>query len=383
MEFSIYVHIPFCAARCPYCDFTITVTRNRPEARYVEALRAELTARWQAGPWRAGSVCSVFFGGGTPSLIAPDCIGAILEEARHLAGASFVPREITLEANPEALRVPALEAWRRAGVNRLSLGAQSFQPRHLAFLGRTHRAKDIGEAVRSARSAGFRNVSLDLIFGMPGQTREELEDDLGRALALSPDHISAYNLTMEPRTRHYREWKRGKFTLPGEEAQAAMFGQIGARLRAAGLLRYEISNFARPGFESLHNIHYWTRGSSLGIGAGAHSAVVRASGGTRWWNLRDHKRYMARALAGESCEEGREVLTVEDARREWAFLRLRLIEGFGVEEFESAFRTGFEEAFPGVRDRLREAGLVRDAPGRVVLTARGRLLSNEAFLGFF
>lgn len=383
MEFSLYVHIPFCAVRCPYCDFNVTVARNRPEERYLEAITAELRSRWKSGPWRAGEVRSVFFGGGTPSLIAPGFIAEFMGEVRRCARERFLPREVTLEANPEALRLASLEGWRRAGIDRLSLGAQSFQARHLAFLGRLHSADEIDDAVRLARAAGFGNVSLDLIFGMPGQTLEELDGDLARVIALAPEHVSAYNLTMEPRTRLYREWKRGKFQLPGEDEQAEMFGLIGARLSKAGLRRYEISNFAREGFESVHNRHYWMRGSSLGIGAGAHSCIASSSGGRRWWNLRDHKRFMSRAIAGESCVEGEEALSPRDARREWVFLRLRLVEGFSVDEFEETFGAGFHESFPGVLDRLVAAGLVPEGPGRVALSERGRLFSDDAFLSFF
>lgn len=383
MEFSLYVHIPFCAVRCPYCDFNITVIRNRPEARYLKAITAELRSRWEGGPWRAGEVRSVFFGGGTPSLVEPDFIAKFMSEVRRCAGESFSPREVTLEANPEAMELAQLESWRRAGVDRISLGAQSFQARHLAFLGRMHSADEIDGAVRLARRAGFGNVSLDLIFGMPGQTLEELDDDLARVIALAPEHVSAYNLTMEPRTRHYREWKSGKFQLPGEDEQAEMFGLIGRRLSKAGLRRYEISNFAREGFESVHNLHYWTRGSSLGIGAGAHSCIASSSGGRRWWNLRDHKLFMDRAISGGPCVEGEEALSPGDARREWVFLRLRLVEGFSVDDFEETFGAGIHESFPGVLDRLTEAGLIPEAAGRVALTERGRLLSNDAFLSFF
>jgi oxygen-independent coproporphyrinogen-3 oxidase len=383
MEFGLYVHIPFCAARCPYCDFTITITPRRPEAEYSAALTAELRERWQTGPWPEGWVRSVYFGGGTPSLVDPAVIEAVLDEARRLGGDRFGPGEITLEANPEGLTPPALGRWRGSGVNRLSLGAQSFSARHLAFLGRSHRAPDIREAVQHARAAGFENLSMDLIFGMPGQTLEEVDSDLAQTLALGPPHVSVYNLTLEPRTAHYRGWKRGAFTLPEEEAQAAMFERVDLRLGEAGLGRYEISNFARPGFESVHNRCYWRRESYLGIGTGAHSCIADPSGGERWWNVRDHKRYIRQALAGKSCAESSERLTAEDARREWVFLSLRMADGFQAAEFNDRFGVQLEEAFPGVVDRLTAAGLLHEASGRVALTAKGCLLSNEAFLSFF
>ena len=383
MNIALYVHIPFCAARCPYCDFTITVTRRRPEGAYGEALLRELRVRFGEAPWREATVRTVFFGGGTPSLVDPSIIEAVLCEARALAGRRFEPREITLEANPEGLAPARLDAWRRSGVDRLSLGAQSFHEGHLRFLGRSHRAADIRAAARAAREAGFANLSLDLIFAIPGQTPEALEDDLDQALALGPEHLSCYNLTPEPATRFGRETREGRHALPGEETQARMFTRIGERLAEAGLPRYEISNVARPGFESIHNRHYWRRESYLGIGTGAHSLLARADGGTRWWNVRDHRRYIALAGEGKSCVEGSEALGPLDARREWVFLRLRDVEGFGKGEFRRTFREDPDEAFPGVLPALIEEGLL-GAPGdRVTLTDRGRLLSDEVFLRFF
>lgn len=383
MEFTLYLHVPFCAARCPYCDFTITVVRKRPEQAYVEALLAELRGRWAGSPWRDGTLRAVYIGGGTPSLLAPALIASLLDEVRRLAGEAFRPGEITLEANPEGITPAALGAWRRAGVDRLSLGAQSFDPGHLAFLGRKHRADDIRAAVASAREAGFDNLSLDLIYGLPGQDLRSLEADLDEAAALAPPHLSAYNLTLEPRTRMHRAWRQGRLALPPEEVQAAMFERIEERLGRAGLARYEISNFARPGFESIHNRHYWRRGSYLGVGVGAHSCVASEGGGRRWWNLRDHRRYIARALAGEEVEEGAEELTAADARREWVFLRLRGAEGFCRAEFRETFARDIEEIFPGVLASLAAEGLVGASADRVALTRRGRLLSNEAFLRFF
>ena len=391
MEFGLYVHIPFCAARCPYCDFTVSVTRKRPEREYAAALRAEMRARAREDPWAAGRVRSVYFGGGTPSMVDPELIASVLDEARRLYGNRFAPREITLEANPEGLDAARLSAWRRCGVDRLSLGAQSFDAGHLAFLGRAHRAADIREAMARARRAGFTNVSLDLIFGMPGQTPEALAEDLESALALDPEHLSVYNLTLEPGTAHTRAFRAGRYELPDEDAQARMFELLGARLAAGGLHRYEISNVARPGFESIHNRHYWLRESYLGLGTGAHSFLGSVKGGVRWWNVRDHRRYIALALEGKSCEEGTEALGPEDARREWVFLRLRGAEGLSRREFRRLFAIDLEHAFPDVIPPLEQAGLVRGArdlragacSDRLALTERGMLLSDEVFLAFF
>jgi len=290
---------------------------------------------------------------------------------------------VTLEANPEEIAPAALAAWRQAGVDRLSLGAQSFDEKHLRFLGRAHGAAQIRAAVASARKACFEKVSLDLMFGLPGQDLASLRSDLEAAAALSPEHVSAYNLTLEPRTRMYREWKQGRFRLPGDELQATMFETVEEVLERAGLRRYEISNYARAGFQSFHNRHYWMRGSYLGIGTGAHSCLATAEGGRRWWNLRDHRRYIARALAAQPVEEGSEYLTAADARREWVFLRLRSVEGFRSEDFRRTFERDIEEIFPGVLAALAAEGLVGDGAERVALTKRGRLLSNEAFMRFF
>ncbi len=383
MEFGLYVHVPFCVSRCPYCDFTVTVTRRRPEKEYAAALVAELRAQWSAGPWPDGGVRSVYFGGGTPSLVDPAMIESVLLEARRLAGPRFAPREMTIEANPEGLDVHALQAWRRLGVDRLSLGAQSFEPRNLMFLGRAHGAEDIRAAVRAARAAGFGNVGLDLIFGLPDQTRADLDRDLDQALALEPEHLSCYNLTMEPGTAHHRAWQREKFTLPDDERQAEMMRLIVSRLSAAGLRRYEISNFAREGYASVHNRHYWLRESYLGIGTGAHSFIASPDGGVRRWNVRDHKRYIRLALEGQPCVEQEERLTPADARREWVFLRLRGVDGFLRAEFRATFGMDLDDAFPGVLRPLVAAGLVTADRARITLTEEGRLLADEVFLSFF
>ena len=253
MNFGLYVHIPFCAARCPYCDFTITITARRPEKRYTAALLAELRTRWESGTWAGGELQSIYFGGGTPSLVDPAMIEAVLGELRQLAGTGFRPREITLEANPEGLNPAWLTRWRSAGVDRLSVGAQRFNDGHLAFLGRGHTAPHIRRAVSAARDAGYWKISLDLIYGMPGQSLQDLDEELDCMIALDPPHVSAYNLTMEPGTALYRQWKKGAFSLPDEEVQSALFERVAERLSAAGLARYEISNFAKKGHESLHN----------------------------------------------------------------------------------------------------------------------------------
>jgi oxygen-independent coproporphyrinogen-3 oxidase len=212
---------------------------------------------------------------------------------------------------------------------------------------------------------------------------EDLEDDLDQALALGPEHLSCYNLTAEPATRFGREVRAGRHALPGEETQARMFTRIGQRLEGAGLRRYEISNFARPGFESIHNRRYWRRESYLGIGTGAHSLLAVPDGGTRWWNVRDHRRYIALAREGKSCVEGSEGLGPEDARREWVFLRLRDVEGFGGSEFRGTFGKDPGEFFPGLIPALLEEGLLEATGDRVALTERGRLLSDAVFLRFF
>ncbi len=271
-SFSLYVHIPYCQAKCPYCDFNSHVVPNRPEQAYVDALCAELRHYAQRTPWLGGRVDTVFFGGGTPSLFTPASIGKILD-AIAARWSLATNAETTLEANPGTVSLEQLRGFRAAGINRISFGVQSFAAHHLHTLGRIHGGPDALAAVVWAQQARFASVSVDLIFGLPNQTLQEWESDLMQACALGPHHVSAYNLTYEEGTPFHLWRSQGKLRQLEDETEAAMFSRTQSILGDAGYRQYEISNYAQPGHMCRHNLNYWRSGPYLGVGAGAHSHV--------------------------------------------------------------------------------------------------------------
>jgi oxygen-independent coproporphyrinogen-3 oxidase len=355
---GIYVHCPFCTRRCPYCDFNVAIYRADRIGPFAAALATEVE-RYAALPW-AGRVpaVSLFFGGGTPSLVPPEAVAAVVAGARRGLGLT-ADAEVTLEANPEGLDVPRLRAFRAAGVTRLSLGVQALDDRVLARLGREHGAAAARAAFAAARAAGLDSVSVDLIYGSPGQDLASFAATLDEVLAWGPDHLSAYALTLEPRTPFGR---RPPADLPPEDDVVAQFEHLVARTAAAGLERYEISNFARPGFRSRHNLLYWHREEYLGLGPGAHAAL----GATRFGNLRAHTRYAAALAAGRWPIEWAERLGPAEVRAERILLGLRLVEGIP---------RAWVAAAPALERHL-EAGLLAERGDRVALTTGGVLLAD-------
>ena len=367
--FALYAHIPWCRHVCPYCDFNVYASSEPPETPYIEALAAELAARAARAPWRGRALRSVYLGGGTPSLLSANAIVTLLEAAARAFG--LVPgAEVTIEANPGGLTEERLRGYRGAGITRLSLGAQSFTPAHLRTLGRDHTLDDIGAAVAAARAAGFENLSLDLIFGVPGGTVADWKGDLAAALALEPPHVSAYSLTYEESTPFFAWRARGRLVPVGEDDEAAMAEATVDTLEAAGLRRYEISSFARPGYESRHNLAYWDGSDYLGIGAGAHSFAATPAPGRRLANERLPARYVAAVAATGSAVASEEWLTEAQARAEFCFTGLRQVTGVDTTAFRQRFGCDVEEAFPHVA-RLVADDLVERVAGRLRLTARG------------
>lgn len=376
---GLYVHIPFCASRCPYCDFATAPATHVLRSRYLAALESEL--RREGALLGRPRVRTLFFGGGTPSLLEPEEIASL---DRALRGAfDLRPREATLEANPATLDRARLEAWDALGITRLSLGAQSFQARGLRALGRTHAAQDVTPAVAAARELGW-DVSLDLIFGWPGQTAADWDEDLRAALALGPDHLSAYplELHLEPEESvanwpgggwpALERWRRAAQTAaPDDDRVASLYELAEVRLAAAGLRHYEIANWARPGKRCLHNLTYWRNGQWLGVGSGAHShlASVRS------------RQPASLATYVERIENGRGRLfdSEADTALDTAMLALRLDSGLDLDGYARRFG-------PVARERVAralataETTLVSRSASRISLTARGRLLANEVFL---
>jgi len=349
----VYVHIPFCAARCDYCDFATWTDRNHLIDPYVDACVADLARRRTNGYPPA---TSVFFGGGTPSLLRAEQLVRILDATARTDDA-----EVTVECNPDSVDATKLAAYRRGGVNRLSFGVQSMSTHVLAALGRTHDPGNVTTAVALAGDAGFERINIDLIYGTPGESRDDWEATLVGAIALHVSHVSAYALTVEPATPLGLRVAAGA-AAPDDDVQADAYLAADAMLSEAGLDWYEVSNWARPGHECRHNLLYWTEGDYLGIGCAAHGHTD----GRRWWNVRTPERYVGAIDAGRSAEAGSEQLEPVDRAEEACALALRT--RFG------AFVAG-EAA--GVVDELSAAGFVRREDDRVVLTTQGRLLASD------
>ncbi|MFN8640539.1 MAG: radical SAM family heme chaperone HemW [Candidatus Binatia bacterium] len=378
--FSLYVHIPYCDAKCPYCDFNSYAAKRWPERAYADALIAELDAAAADPAWADGAIGTVFFGGGTPSLFAPETIADLLAAARRRWPLA-ADAEITLEANPGTVDEVKLRGLRGAGVNRISFGVQSFHDHHLRTLGRIHGAAEAVAAIATARAAGFDNLNLDLIFAVPGQTLAEWEADLQAAVDLAPEHVSAYGLTYEEGTAFHAQRRSGALTPLPEEAEVAMFGRTRAVLAAHGYEAYEISNFARPGRECAHNLNYWRAGAYLGVGAGAHSFAARPAPGRRWGNEKSPVRYIERATASGTARAGEEQLSVAQARGELVFLALRCTDGFAAADFTTRFGVDPCVAFPHLATLERD-GLIEGAAGRWRLTPRGLLVADSVFATF-
>jgi len=365
---SLYIHVPWCVRKCPYCDFNSHEARGAlPEGEYVAALLADLES---ALPQVWGRpVLTVFIGGGTPSLLSVSALDALLSGVRARLPLA-VDAEITLEANPGTVEAGKFRGFRSAGVNRLSLGIQSLNDRHLQALGRIH---DAGEARRAAELAlaTFDNVNLDLMYGLPGQTQKGAEADIAALIALTPQHVSAYHLTIEPNTYFHRYPP----AVPDDDAAAAMQEAVETRLAAAGYAHYETSAFARPGRQGRHNLNYWNFGDYLGIGAGAHSKISFKNNILRYSCARQPKAYLTQLAAGSAVSERRE-LSVAELPGEFMMNALRLNDGFELSLF--ADRTGLDltHVLP-VLDQAEARGLLLRDHRSVRPTPLGRRFLND------
>ena len=353
---SLYVHLPWCLKKCPYCDFNSHESRgDLPITRYLDALCADLEA---ALPFIWGRrVHTIFIGGGTPSLFAPEAIDRLIADIR--ARLPLEPGcEITLEANPGTFERDRFRGYRAAGVTRLSIGVQSFDDTKLAALGRVHDAAQARAAVEEAREA-FDTFNLDLMYALPGQTLVEFEADLAQALAFEPPHLSVYHLTLEPNTVFAKYPPTGANALPDDDTAFDMLDAITARTTAAGMARYEVSAFARPGHRCEHNLNYWQFGDYLGIGAGAHSKLSFPHRVVRQTRFREPSQYMAQALAGQAIAQDEEVPR-EQLPFEFMLNASRLKEGFELARF--AERTGLSLAAlqPGLDTAERQGLIARD-----------------------
>ena len=367
MSLGLYLHIPYCFSKCRYCDFYSAPGQRGVPPEYPDALLRELHRFAPDAPLRPDTI---YFGGGTPSLLTPDDVARLMEAAQPRPGA-----EITLEANPESAGDwKALKALRKAGFNRLSLGMQSASDAELQHIGRVHTMAQVTAAVEAARKARFENLSLDLIYGLPGQSAEQWQENLSAAVSLAPEHLSCYGLKVEPGTPLYA--RQTEEDLPDDEAQADMYLYTVEYLAQNGYAQYEISNFARPGRESRHNLKYWTLQEYAGFGPGAHSDF----GGVRYAYEKDLEGYIHGVKHHMPLLSESERIPPLDRDTEWLMLGLRTVQGLDPREFETRFRRRFDCFLPFLAECSR-AGYAVEEDGRWHLTPKGFLVSNRIIGG--
>jgi putative oxygen-independent coproporphyrinogen III oxidase len=368
---SLYVHFPWCVRKCPYCDFnSYTLHGELDERRYVEALERDLEA--QAADVGGREVISIFFGGGTPSLFSPSAIGRVIDSARrHLALAADV--EVTMEANPGAIERGRFGEYRAAGLTRVSLGAQSFDPRRLEVLGRIHSPDETRRAATELHAAGLDNFNLDLMYALPGQDVGAAVRDLQEALALEPAHVSHYQLTIE----HGTVFAAQPPDLPEDDTAADMLAECSLRLAEGGFSHYEVSAYARPDRQCRHNLNYWTFGDYLGVGAGAHGKLTGSRSIVRTLQLREPRRYLASVPALVSRSE----VVPDELPFEFMLNALRLVDGFDVALFST--RTGLDwNAVAAPMSDLIDRGLILRKGARVRPSEKGLQFLNELLLSF-
>jgi oxygen-independent coproporphyrinogen-3 oxidase len=378
--FTLYVHVPYCRRICPYCDFNVHVRSRPPIDADVDAFLAEIRSWAADAPWQGRPVTTVHLGGGTPSLVPPPAVGRLVGGIAAICGLEDAA-EITLEANPGTVGPRELAGYRDAGVNRLSLGVQSFAPGILRTLGRDHEPDEARRAVTDAARAGFENVSLDLIYAVPGQDLAGWRRDLDEAIGLGPAHVSTYALTWEPDTT-FATWRaRGRLAPVDDDIESAMAELALERLGSAGYERYEISSHARPGFASRHNVAYWDGSSYLGVGPGAHSFATTPFPGRRWANERHPETYRARVREHGRALASEEPLDVAQAATDFVITGLRRLIGVDAAAFATRFGAALDATYPHVQALARD-GLVAFDGRRLRLTERGLLFADTVSATF-
>jgi len=377
---GIYIHIPFCRSRCSYCDFATGIYERSLAERYVQAVVKEILS------WREietpAKVDTIYFGGGTPSLLSASQVAQILDAVNTRFDVKG-QLEVTMEMNPGTVTPEILQAFRRPGsrlgINRASFGAQTFDDRELARLGRSHNAQDTRQTFSHLRAAGFDNISFDLIAGLPGQTLAAWDRNLAEALALRPEHLSFYLLEVHEGTPLADHIRRGRQPQPDDDLAAQMYELMLERAGTAGYFHYEISNLCLTGFESKHNTKYWAAAPYYGFGCSAHSYDGKS---TRWSNERDVARYTSLIEIAKSPIVERVNLTGDQAKAEAVFLGLRLMRGLSVEQYRKSFGVDLRDVHQHELERFRAAGLIEFEGDLIKLTRSGALLSNEVFAAF-
>lgn len=375
-ELELYIHIPFCARKCAYCDFLSFAAPERSYREYVEKLIEEMYG--QSTAYRDYAVTSIFVGGGTPSVLPPELVEALFVAVYDCFAVS-ADAEITIEANPGTLTMEKLETYLNCGINRLSLGLQSADGEELRTLGRIHSYDDFLKSYQRARQAGFTNINVDLMSALPGQTMQSWKNTLRKVMMLKPEHISAYSLIIEAGTPFYERYHENPEAFPDEETDREMYHLTKELMAAQGYERYEISNYARPGYECRHNIGYWTGAEYLGLGLGASSYTH----GFRYHNVTDLEEYLSLDLRepGAAAREIQE-LTPEEKMEEFMFLGLRLTKGVSGSEFLERFGQNMWNMYGEVFEKLSRQGLILEEPPMVRLTELGIDVSNQVLCEF-
>lgn len=368
---GLYFHLPFCVKKCAYCDFcSFPSVDEETKERYVTALITEMEGRAEKA--RGTAFDTLFFGGGTPTLLSAEQLFRVLDAAHRLFSVE-ARAEITAESNPATADGDKLKAMKTMGFNRLSIGVQSFSDSELSMLGRAHTAREAVAFYRQAVDAGFDNINLDLMYGIPGQTAKSLQKTLAEALCLAPAHISAYSLILEEGTPLYQ--KKESLSFPTEEEEEAAHECLVATLKENGYDHYEISNYAREGYACRHNLHYWRSEPYLGFGVAAYSFFD----GERFGNGRDFSSYLSCPL-GQTAD--REVLSKDALAYEWLMLRFRLREGISLDEYRAAFGVSPEERYGELIQKYVKMGLMHRTDTHLALTERGMRLSNAILVDF-
>ena len=375
MNLGLYLHIPYCLHKCGYCDFNSHPENQVESVQYVEALLKEL--KFYSTTLKSYNVPTIFMGGGTPTILPPSQLKKILDTVRQSFNLS-PDCEITIEANPATIKLETLQEIHAAGYNRISIGVQSFDEKELQLLERVHNEKEIHSTVHRARSANFENLSMDLMFALPDQSREKWQSHLKQATAKNPDHLSTYNLTIEPETAFFKLHEKGKLCLPHEDIQLEMYETTIQVLEDAGYSQYEISNFSKPGMESQHNINYWNNGEYLGVGAGASSYL----NGERSKNINLPSIYIREIETKASAVDTRERLEPLQAMGETLMLGLRLLKGVSIDVFENRFQVSFQKVYGKVVESLLNQELITLNENRIALSRKGLFLADSVILKF-
>ena len=373
---AAYIHIPFCEQICHYCDFNKVFLKGQPVNEYLVALDREIENTVKTFPYK--NLATIFVGGGTPTALNMEQLEKLLSSIRkHLVRDDQV-LEFTFEANPGDLSKEKLQLLLDGGVNRLSLGVQTFDNEMLAKIGRSHRKEDVFHSIDLANEVGFHNINVDLIYSLPGQTKENFKETLNTAFTLDVTHFSCYSLIIEPKTVFYNLMRKGKLPIPPQEIEAEMFALLMEIMGYNGFEQYEISNFSKRGFESQHNLTYWNNEEYYGFGAGAHSYIS----GSRRVNAGPLKKYLTKVSeSGLSCVESHPVTQWEKMEEEM-FLGLRKTEGVSKEKFLKKFNVGMYEVFGEQIIDQKQKGLLEENNNVIRLTRKGMFLGNEVFQAF-